>query len=117
MDYLVKMKGHMDMTKCPRDLPPIALQVCVVQDVTSKRQLVDEIQKYLNTIVLMQGMLIRDDPYGVLDPSVLDTKRKWIPMHMIAYINTEVQEIVGQAPRIDQDGKLLLDEGEGITKQ
>ncbi len=117
MDYLVKMQGHMDMQKCPRDLPEIALQVFIVSDVESKKQLVETIQQYLNAIVVMQGMLIRDDPYSILDPSILDIKRKWIPMHMIAYINAEVKEIVGSTPKIDKDGKLLLEDGEKALKQ
>ncbi len=112
MDYLITMRGHMEMTKCPRDLPHIALQVFILQDVTSKKSLTDTIQQYLNTVLVMGGMLVRDDPYGVLDPSKLDIKRKWIPMHMFAYIDCDVKDITSKAPRLNADGSLSLEEGE-----
>ena len=72
-------------------LPEIARQVYQVE-AENDHQLVEIVQALTTSIVQMQGMLVKDDPYHS-DESKPTTARKWIPMHMLGYLAAEVEKI------------------------
>jgi hypothetical protein len=95
MLYVVTIKGTMlpDRVKqFPQGLIPDVVKQVYTMEAENDKQISEAVAQWTNTIVAMQGMLIRDDPYHA-DDSKPSTARKWFPLHMIAFLSAEVEKI------------------------
>jgi hypothetical protein len=72
-------------------IPDVVRQVHTIE-VVDLKQVAELVMQLTNNIVGMQGMLVHDDPYHQ-DTSKPTTARKWFPMHMIAFLSAEVEQI------------------------
>lgn len=95
MLVVVTLKGTMLPEKIkqfpPGFIPDVVRQVHTVE-VENLRQAAEAVMQITTNIISVQGMLIHDDPYHQ-DNSKPTTARKWFPMHMIAFLSAEVEQI------------------------
>jgi hypothetical protein len=107
MHYLVTLTGHVDQNKRPKDFPEKIHQV-FMEEVENPKELVERIAGYTQAIIVMHGMLVRDDPYAPQDSRKLTTDRKWVPMHMLTHLSVSVIEARGGVmPQFDKDGNMV----------
>ena len=130
MEYLVKIIGRLVESTRPYklvwntevekfdkiyELPERIMQVYTVKT-GDKKELSQFIEHHTIPIIQMQGMLAKDDPTQD-DMTQFKADRKWIPMHMIAYLVAEVTELTGSSPVLDENGKLRTEDGKEIVLQ
>ena len=129
MEYLVKVIGRLVDDKRPSHIEAIKGRATLVYELPEsisqvflfsaedRKELSQLIEKATLPIIQMQGMLAKNDP-GHDDMTKLSTDRKWVPIHMIAYIHAEVTEITGgESPLVAENGKLMTKDGKDVVLQ
>jgi hypothetical protein len=98
MLVVITIKGTMLPEKVkqfpPGFIPDVVRQVHTAE-VEGLKQVAEIVMQLTTGIVGTQGMLVHDDPYHQ-DLSKPTTARKWFPMHMIAFLSAEVEQIPTQ---------------------
>lgn len=112
--YQVIIVGHVDRKTAPTDWDDELYQV-FEGEFDDNKHLVDTVAAITSNIVLMQGMLVRDNPFQLPDPTKLSTDRKFVMLRMFTHITARVKMITGEIPQIDKDGKVFLKSGKDLT--
>ena len=115
MEFLVKLIGRLrpDIKKLVPELPDELVQMYNVE-AADRRELSQAIEAFTVRIIQMQGMLVKDDPMNE-DNTKYTTERKWVPMHMIAYLRAEVKDVQGELPVLNEEGKFKKKDGTDFT--
>jgi predicted regulator of amino acid metabolism with ACT domain len=117
MEYLVSIIGRVVPSKrLGTDLPDELRQVYNFE-VESPLQLIEVVMKLTKNIIDMQGMIVKDDPFSEDATVTLTTDRKWVPMHMIAYLSAKIERVNGESPIITPEGKMTTRTGKDVLLQ
>jgi len=117
MEYLITIVGHVKEREYSKSFPYETIRQVIQQPVENKLQLVNAVQHYTQQIIEMGGMLVRVDPYAVIDVKKLDTERMWVPLLMLSHLTAEIALITGDIPTVGEGGSLVNIDGKEVTKQ
>jgi hypothetical protein len=108
--------GHLDLTRKPLLLPAAIHQV-FVDDVDQPAELAQRIMERLKAITDNGGMIARLEPNH--ETVGKQTKRVWVPMHMLTYFESEVKATTQEMPQPDpeHEGEFVDKSGNKVRKQ
>jgi hypothetical protein len=108
--------GHLDLMRKPPVLPAAINQV-FVDDVDSPAELAQRIMERLKAITDNGGMIARLEPNH--ETVGKQTKRVWVPMHMLTYFESEVKATTQEMPQPDpeHEGEFVDKSGNKVRKQ
>lgn len=112
--YQITIVGHVDRKTAPSDWPDELHQV-YEGEFDDQKHLVETVTAITSNIALMQGMLVRDNPYELPDPTKLSTDRRFVMLRMFTHLTTRIKRITGEIPQIGPDGKPFLRSGKDLT--
>ena len=114
--YTAKFIAHIDERKRPENFPKQVFCIGTYR-ADNNGQLAEQINSEMTTIIQNQGMMISTDPEQVVDLTnvLVNLKNRiFIPIHMITYIQTELQQM-GAMPIpvatgiVGPDGKIIIE--------
>lgn len=108
-DYLITFTGYIDERKRPENFPRTIKEMIFVSADTNE-QVVKAVNDYSLQYIRAQGMSVRNDPTSMEDSTILDTSRRWVPMHMLTHFDAKVKQITGKIPMFDKEGRIELDD-------
>lgn len=112
-DYAVKVIGHIDERKRPEGFPHAVFAIGTYR-AESAKHLADQVNSEVMQILQMQGMIISVDSARTIDTSKVNAEgRVFVPMHMITYLQTEIQAMAPM-PQIVETG-VLDAQGKPVT--
>jgi len=114
-DYIVTFTAYIDENKRPENFPKVIKDVLAVSFDTGL-QLVDFVNKRNEMYNRNQGMGVNLDPGSLEDLSIIDTKRVWVPMHMITYLTAAIKPVTGEMPQITDAGITEMPSGKEVVK-
>ncbi|SRR6266478_166456 len=116
-DHLIRFFGHIVEIKRPHGFPAVVWFDKIVR-VEKREQLDFEINKEATIIIVRQrGMIVtKNQNYGHIQAAndMSFENRMFVPMEMIAYLDCEVKDIVGETPNFE-DGVSFV--GSGIERK
>lgn len=116
-DHLIRFYGHIIEIKRPDNFPRVVWFDKIVR-VEKREQLDFEINKEATIIIIRQrGMIVtKDQEIGHVQSGndMSFESRMFVPMEMIAYLDCEVKDIVGETPAFE-DGVIFV--GSGVEKK
>jgi hypothetical protein len=124
MDYLVRYIAHVKASQrhaiqnedFPNGLPPAMWDELIIQS-NSKQGLVNAIAKESMKYLQMQGMVVRKDPTLVERAGEVENDRMFLPMHMIAYIDSAYFLLGSDVPIVTSTGMAVLGNGKPVELQ
>jgi hypothetical protein len=115
MDFLITFTGHIDERKRPENFPHKIYDLLLIA-ADNKDGVVKAINDYSKNYIRNGGMSVRIDPYAQEDPSVLDTDRMFVPLHMLTYFTADVKQISGEIAGVDLAGSASMPSGKAVVK-
>src|ERR1700676_2105084 len=108
--------GHLDLTRKPVLLPNAIHQV-FVDDVETPAELAERIMQRLKAITENGGMIARLEPNH--ETQGKQSKRVWVPMHMLTYFESDVKATTAEMPQPDpeHEGDFVDKSGNRVKKQ
>jgi hypothetical protein len=124
MDYLVRYIAHIKADQrhqiqnkdFPNGLPPAMWDEIIIQ-ANSKQGLVNGIAKESMKYLQMQGMVVRKDPTKEERAGEVENDRLYLPMHMIAYIDSQYFGLGSEVPVVTSTGLAVLPSGKRLELQ
>jgi hypothetical protein len=113
-DFIIKFIGHIHERHRSENFPHDIVAIGTYR-VENNREIARKIQEELMAFIGMQGMIVQLDPAATVDMTKLNTEgRVFVPMHMIAYIYTEVINMTPMPGLLDtgekdKDGKSIVE--------
>jgi hypothetical protein len=115
MDYLVTFRGYIVESKRPDGFPKV-IEDLVFFRADGIEAITKAVNEYSAYYIRLQGMSVRPDAHAMEDFSIIDDARIWVPMHMLAYFKAEVKQLTGTMPSFDENGQVVLEEGQKMEK-
>lgn len=103
---MVTFIGHINKRVAPETFPD-EISDYVIVDVKNKVELLEKINQYALLYVRIQGMIVRRDMHGTVDPEKVDVNRQYVPMNMLTHVTSHVLHIMGQLPD-ETSGKVVI---------
>jgi hypothetical protein len=124
MDYLVRYIAHIKSDQrhqvndkaFPHGLPAVMWDEVIIQS-NSKQGLVNAIAKESMKYLQMQGMVVRKDPTLTERAGEVENDRMFLPMHMIAYIDSAYFLLGSDVPIVTSTGMAVLGNGKPVELQ
>ena len=114
-DWIVTFTGYIDERKRPERFPRVIKDVLAVSFQNSI-ELVNFVNARNEMYNRNQGMGINLDPSALEDLSIIDTKRVWVPMHMITHLTATIKNVIGEMPQISDAGITEMPSGKDVVK-
>jgi len=105
VEFSVKFIGHIDERRRSENFPRDIVTIGTYR-VENNKQIADVVNEELKQFIMVGGMIVSLDPAQTIDTRKLTTdNRFYVPMHMIAYIRTEVS-MTAPMPQLVDTGVL-----------
>lgn len=115
MDYIVTFTAFIDERKRPERFPKVIKDVLPVT-FNNGTELVNFVNARNEMYNRNQGMGVNLDPGSLEDLSIIDTKRVWVPMHMITHLTASIKALTGEMPQITNAGITEMPSGKEVVK-
>jgi hypothetical protein len=100
-DFHITYKGHISKEGQDNGLPAEIKALQLVEGISSKKDLVKQVEAQGTQFIFSNGMAVSKDPAQTRDPQAFDINRMFVYSRWIAWIDVEIKMVTNTQEQID----------------